>query len=381
MSDRGIVRGRAAAALVLAASLAAAGCNRESDAAPVADPEVRVGPENVLVVAERELASGPTISGTLAARVESQVRAEVSGVVLQVLVDAGQPVRRGQVLARIEAAALRDAVVSAESAVRSATVATETARRNVERNEALSTAGALAERDLETARNQYAAAQAQLAGARAQLASAREQLGKTTVTAPIRGIVSAKPVSTGDVVAPGAALFTVIDPGSLRFEGAVPAAQVGELRTGAPVRFRVAGYAETFTGTIERINPAADPQTRQVPVTVSVSNEGGRLVAGLFAEGRVEAASRRGIAIPATAVDERGVQPFVLRVKGGRAERVPVRLGMRDPEAEAVEVTGGLAAGDTLLTGGALGTTERTRVRVGRAAAPAAAADPSAAGN
>ncbi|HEU0053337.1 MAG TPA: efflux RND transporter periplasmic adaptor subunit, partial [Longimicrobium sp.] len=211
-------------------------------------------------------------------------------------------------------------------------------------------------------------AQSQLAGARAQLASAREQLSRTTVRAPISGVVGSRPVSAGDVVQPGTALYTIVDPGSMRLEASVPAAQLGEVKQGATVRFTVSAYpGRAFTGTVQRINPSADPATGQVPVYVTIPNAEGRLVSGLFAEGRVESQAREALLVPANAVDERGVEPSVLRVKGGKAERVAVRLGVRDQESEKVEVTSGVTPGDTLLVGAALGTTPGTPVRIGPA--------------
>jgi RND family efflux transporter MFP subunit len=234
----------------------------------------------------------------------------------------------------------------------------------------------VADRDLETARNQLAAAQSQLAAARAQQAGVQKQAGKTSVRSPINGIVSERPVSAGDVVAPGGPLFTIVDPGSMRLEGNVPASELGQVRPGATVRFTVTGYpGQTFTGTVQRVNPAADPVTRMVPVYVSIPNNGGRLVAGLFAEGRVQAQARQGILVPASAVDERGVQPSVLRLRAGKVERVPVTLGARVSETDRVEITSGVQAGDTLLTGAALGTSPGTRVTVrASAAAPSAPA-------
>ena len=370
---------RPAAALAAALALAAAaGCGRPSDAAPPARGEeeaaVMIGPENVLVAAPEELRTGPAISGTLRAQREAQVRAEVGGTVLQVFAEKGQPVASGAVLARIDDTAIRDQYVSAQSAVRSAQSNVEVAARNAERTRTLAEAGAVAESQLENARSPLAGAQAQLANARALLASAEKQLAKTTVRSPIAGIVSDRPVSAGDAVQPGSALFTVIDPGSMRFEASVPAAELGQVRVGAPVRFTVSGYpGQTFRGRVERINPAADPATRQVPVVVSVPNDQGRLVAGLFAQGRVEAAAKQAISVPATAIDERGVTPAVVAVKGGRAVRVPVQLGMRDPDTERVEIVSGVASGDTLLVGAALGTSDSTRVTVGTAERPAAA--------
>jgi membrane fusion protein, multidrug efflux system len=363
-----------AAALALVVALGACGRNGEAAEQPKEEAAVTVGPENVYVVAAEEIATGPALSGSLAAEREARVNAEIGGVVLGVYAEKGQAVRAGQALARIDAAAIRDQVLSAQSAVRSAEQQVSTAQRNVERNQTLAAAGAVAERDLETARNTLSGAQAQLANARAQLSSAQEQLGKTTVNAPISGVVSDRPVSAGSAVQVGGPLFVIVDPGSMRLEGSVPAAELGQVRIGAPVRFTVTGYpGQTFQGTVQRINPAADPVTRQVPVIVSIPNSQGALVSGLFAEGRVQSQSRQAVVVPASAVDERGVQPLVVRLNNGKAERVAVTLGVRDPETDRVEITAGVQPGDTLLVGAALGTSPGTRVTVRAAGATPAA--------
>jgi len=153
----------------------------------------------------------------------------------------------------------------------------------------------------------------------------------------------------------------------------VPAEQLSALRVGTPVRFTISAYpGRNFTGTIQRISPAADPATRQIPVVVTIPNQDGVLVSGLFAEGRVQAGARQAVTVPSSAVDERGVAPSVLRLRAGKAERVPVQLGARDSETDRVEVITGLAAGDTVLVGAAVGTTPGTPVKVRAAgAAPA----------
>lgn len=369
--------GRSGAALALAVALAGCGDGQAAEGTEKRVEAVVIGPENVYVAQVEEIAGGPAISGNLAAEREARVNAEAAGVVQGVFAEKGQAVRAGQVLARIDDASLASQVISAQSSVRSAEQAVQLAARNVERNQTLEAAGAVATRDLETARNQLSAAQAQLAGARAQLANAQRQQGKTTVNAPISGVVSDRPVSAGSVVSPGMPMFVLVDPGSMRMEGSVPASELGQVRVGAPVRFTVTGYpGQTFTGTVARINPAADPVTRQVPVIVSIPNAQGALVSGLFAEGRIQNETRQGILVPATAVDERGVQPTVVRVANGKTERVAVTLGARDPETDRVEVVSGVAAGDTLLIGAAVGTTPGTpvTVRAAAAAAPAPAA-------
>lgn len=367
---RGTKIGRTA--LAGAALLVMAACNKEGDAAPQKGPEVvTLGPEAIVVAQTEEIRTGPQLSGTLSAEREAQVRAQVGGQVLEVYAEQGQAVRSGQPLARIDASALVDAANSARTGVASAQTGLEVARRNYERAQTLNQAGAMSDRDLEAARAQLSQAQAQAAGARSQQASAQKQLGQTAVRSPITGVVSLRPVNAGDIVQPGAALFTVVDPHSMRLQANVPADQLGELRLGSTVRFTVNGYpGRTFSGTVQRIAPAADPATRQVPVVVTLPNAEGTLVAGLFAEGRVESQVRQGIMVPASAVDERGVTAGVLRLRAGKVERVPVQLGLRDPDSERVEVTGGVAPGDTLLVGPAIGTAPGTAVRISAAPRP-----------
>ena len=196
------------------------------------------------------------------------------------------------------------------------------ARREVERTEQLVKAGAIAARDLDLAQANVTAVEAQLADAKSRLASAERQLGDAVIRAPIGGIVSKKAVNVGDVVSPGDELFTVIDPSSMRLEASVPSEDLSQLRPGATVEFTVRGYNQTFTGRIERVAPQADSTTRQVPIFVAIPNVGGRLVAGLFGEGRVVAQSASGLTVPSNAVNTSSQTPWVLRVTDGKTERV-----------------------------------------------------------
>ena len=351
----------------LAALGLAAGCRRDPDAnaeQPTGSVTI-LGPESVVVLDSVTLKSGPAISGTLTAEREARVRAQVAGTVTATYPEQGQRVAQGAVLARIDDQAVRDAYFSARSQVRSAQLAQQVAQRNRERSETLARAGAIADRDLETATWNATNAEAQLADAKARLASAEQQLQYTTVRAPFAGVVSERSASAGDVLQTGGALYTIIDPASLRFDGTVPAEQVGQLERRAPVEFAVSGYpGKVFEGKIDRINPSADPATRQVRVYVSVPNADQRLVAGLYAEGRVGAAVRRAIVAPASAVDQRGVTPTVLRIRQGRVEQVTVQLGVRDEADDRIELRSGVAAGDTLLLGNAAGVLPGAAVRV-----------------
>jgi RND family efflux transporter MFP subunit len=253
----------------LGATMLAAACAGNGAAPAPADggsaARVSIGPESVVTVSTSEIRTGPLLSGELRAAREATVRAKMPGSVLDVRAEEGQAVQRGAVLARIEARPLQDALLSSQSAVRSAEQSLAVAEREADRTASLVKGGALAERDLELARTAVAGAQAQLADARARLASVRQQLDDAVITAPISGVVSGRPVNAGDVVSPGTLIATIIDPSSMLLEASVKSEALAALKLGTPVEFEVRGYpGQTFDGHIERIAPAADPVTRQV---------------------------------------------------------------------------------------------------------------------
>jgi membrane fusion protein (multidrug efflux system) len=345
-------------AAILLATLALGACKRGGDAGekPAAPEPITLAPENVATVTERTLQAGPDISGTLRARRAAALRAEVGGTVLEVLAEAGERVKPGQLLARVDDTALRDALVAARSGVTAARNALEVADTNAKRARTLAEAGAFAPQQAEQAESMLEGARAQLADARARLVSTEQQVSKARVRAPFAGVISERQVSVGDVVAPGAPLFTVIDPGRLQFEASVPAAQVGRARRGSRVDFTVTGFDRVFQGAIERVNPAVDPATGQVRVYVDVNNDSGELISGLYAQGRVAAESSTGPSAPAAAVDESSKPPTVMRVGGGKVERVPVEVALRDDVAGAVGFRSGVKQGDVLVLGSARAT-------------------------
>ena len=352
--------------LLAGALLVLPACRTKTNAATpaAADPVVVIGRENLAIAELAELRSGPAVSGTLQPKLEARVRAEIMGPVEQTYVDEGQRVGKGMLLARIDDAGVRDAYLSARSAVRTAESALQNAQRNAERATRLEQAGAVPERDLETAQLNLTNAEGALADARARLASAQKQLGNTEVRSPMDGSVSERQVAAGDVVQVGGAMFTIVDLRTLRLEATVPIEELGRLRVGSPVEFGVTGFDRRFTGKIERINPAVDSATRQVRIYVTIPNAEESLVSGLFAEGRVATDARRAIAVPVSAIDRRGTSPVIHRIKEGKVQVVPVQLGVEDEAAELVEIHAGVVQGDTVLLGSAQAVTEGSPVRV-----------------
>ena len=351
--------------IALATLTIANGCKRKTADAADTVQQLVVGTENIAIARNGSVTNGPAISGSLDAELDATVRAQIAGSIVSTGAEVGQSVRKGQTLGRIDALGLQDAYLSAKSAVSSAEANAAVAQRNLQRSQTLLQAGAIAQRDLETAQTQASSAEAALEDAKARLATAQKNFDNTRISAPFDGIVSQKSVSAGDVVQPGAALFTIVDPSTMRLVAAVPSDQLSMLRVGTDVTFTVTGYAgHEFHGKVTRVSPSVDPTTRQVQIIVSIPNKGGTLISGLYADGRVSSRTQKGIVVPIAAVDTRMQRPAVATVKNGKVTRVDVSLGMRDPTAETVQITNGVSVGDTLLVGAAQGITPGTPVRV-----------------
>lgn len=345
--------------------LGGAACqSAKGEETPAAPRPVLIGSENVIVAKQDQIVAGPIVSGDLRPEREAVLRAQLGGSVLEVRFKEGQSVKQGAVMGRIEARTLEDTRRSIESAVRSAETQLQVAEAEMKRTQQLVTAGALAAREVDLSRNTVTSAEAQLADARARLVTAGKQLDDAIVRAPISGVVAQRLVNTGDIVTAGAELFTIVDPSSMRLEASVPSESLPELRIGAPVSFAVRGYEQRFEGRIDRIAPQTDAATRQLPIYVTIPNTSGRLIGGLFAEGRVVTASASGVVVPANAINVSGDEPWVARVVDNKVERVTVKLGLRDPRTERIQVLSGLNAGDTLLRGAAQGIAPGTPVQV-----------------
>ena len=362
--------------LIVAATLVACGKDLEKTdkpAAAVAEKPLLLAAEDLLTVQNRALASGPAITGSVQPGRRADLRAEVSAVVLQVLKENGDSVRRGDLLVRLDDTAIRDSLASADASVRAAEQAYSQAERQWQRMTTLRASGmtsALALDDAETRRNN---AQSDLSGAKTRAVQARQQLQRTEARAPFDGIVTDRRVSAGDTAAIGKELLKVVDPSSMRFEGLVSADHIGDVNVGQPVSFRVNGYGEQeFVGKVRRVNPSANVTTRQVEVLVDFVGQKQPKLAGLYAEGRVEAASRNGLTIAATALVRDGDKASAWRVKAGSLQKVAVAIGERDPRSGEFDLRSGLADGDTLIRHPSATLRDGQKVQVASAVASAA---------
>lgn len=341
--------------MVVGSSLAAAApaCRPAPERGQATPQSVLIGPEDFVLAQEGVIEAGPLITGALEPARRAVLVAQTSGSVEWMRVELGDRVEQGQLLLRVQARDLEDAVTAAATALEAGERARELAERQLERTRQLVSSGALAPNDLETADNQLAAAEAQRDQARSAQAAARERLAGAHVRAPFSGLVSERKVSQGDVVNVGSPLLTLIDPSSMRLRASVPSRALPLLAVGAGVDFTVRGLPGRFRGSIERIAPAVDAATRQIALLVSLPNPTGQLVAGLFAEGQVSVQHERGIIVPSAALEDTRGHPRLRRIAHDRVEVVEVTLGIEDTAGERVQITSGLAPGDRVLTGAA----------------------------
>lgn len=317
--------------------------------ASAAAPTLSLGSEDLLVMGQGGAGAGWVVTGSLQAERRADLRAEVGSVVLRVLKDNGERVRRGELLIKLDDATIRDSLASAEESERAALRSLEGAERQYQRLKSLQAQGMTSQQALEDSEVRRNLANSERVAAQARVAAARQQLERTEVRAPFDGVVSARKVSAGDTAGLGKELVQVIDPSSVRFDAFVAAEQVAGLQVGQTVTVRVQGREATpLQGRVRRIDAVAQPLTRQVAVIVDLPASAG-LIPGLYAEGVVAAQGPKVLALPDTAVVRRGEQALVWRLQADTVALHPVQLAPRDARSGLWPVVSGLAEGDRVL--------------------------------
>jgi RND family efflux transporter MFP subunit len=207
--------------------------------------------------------------------------------------------------------------------------------------------GAVSQRDVEMA-------EVGLRNAEAAEAGAVKRLEEATVRAPVSGVIAQRLHDSGDRVKDGDQIFRLVNTQELQFEATVPSEYVADVKVGAPAVLAVSGAAGAgVTARVSRVNPTADAATRQVKVYVKLPNPAGRIVAGLFASGRVVTREAKGaLAVPRAGVrrTEQGTT-YVLVVAQGKVAQRDVTLGLVDEVQNLVEITAGLREGDIAIVG------------------------------
>ena len=309
-----------------------------------------IAQEDVIKIQNNALASGPVVIGSIQPERKADLRAEVSAVVLQVLKENGDVVKRGDVIVRLDETSIRDNLNSANDNVRNAALALDQSERNLQRLKTLRASGMTSMQALDEAEVRRNTAQSELSASKARAASAQQQIARTVVRAPFDGVISERKVSAGDTASAGKELVKVIDPTSMRFAGRVSADKIGTVKPGQAVSFRINGYAgQEFRGKVTRVDPAANDVTRQVEVLVAFADSKQPRVSGLYAEGSIEAETVTALMIPETTLVKSGDKNYVWRINGKTLNKVELALGARDIRTGNYEVKKGIVVGDVIL--------------------------------
>ncbi len=317
----------------------------------------------VVRAAPADMAQTLRLSGTLSAREDIAVSTPLQGLkIVAVYADAGDTVKRGQVLAQLEDvnadSQLRQTeaqLARAKAQLRSQQAAAAEAAATLKRYRPLAEADALSRQELDqqksaaaTAAANVEAAKADIAQLQAQLKDSRNQRGKTQIVAPADGVIAKRNAEAGALTGPDA-LFHIIKDGTVELAADAGADELPLLQNGAQAQVSVRGRNEAVGGTVRLVPPEIDSSTRLGKVRITLAHSDG-LYTGTYGEANIRLPSyRAAAALPETAVsfDSEG-KASVLAVDGnGRVSRVPVTAGRK--QGGMVEIVSGLANGRAVV--------------------------------
>lgn len=298
-------------------------------------------------VALRDVPQAFAAEGVVEAVRQATLGAQVAGRITELAVKAGDPVRTGQVLARIDARTAEQAVAATRSQVAEAEANLANAGRRHDRNVNLYTQKFVSQAAVDQSEAELKAVQAQVAALKANAVQASAAQSFTTITAPFAGVVGATHVERGDMAQPGRQLVTVFDPKDLRVTATLPQASLAKARLDQPVEIEVSGRKGPVRATRVTVIPLADARTHTTRVRLDLPPTEG-LLPGQFARAWFVTGTTRALAIPASALLKRGEVTAVYVVdRDGRALLRQVRAG--EPVAGGmIEILAGLAGGERI---------------------------------
>lgn len=263
----------------------AAAPSRVTSTASPADPVTVNRPFTESVRAQREV----MVSGPLVASRRATLRAELQGTVAALLVQVGQDVAAGTVLAELRVPGLEAQRASAVAQHAASTSALHVAERDLDRLRKLEAVGGASKSEIEDAEARLEAARASLAAAEALRAQADADIARTRIRASLGGTVAVRHVTEGSSVQPGQELLTLVDTRLLELQGSIPMQDVSAVHIGSEFDIQVPGRADTsaVTGRVIRIAPTVDSVTSQLPITVQIGNAKRRLPGGTWVDGRL----------------------------------------------------------------------------------------------
>lgn len=313
----------------------------------------RVVTVEVATVARRDIVPVMSFSGNLEPEWSADISAKVDGRIDRMLVEEGDFVKAGQIIAVLDTNELAAQVMQAEGNLLAARAGLEQAELDLVRTEALAKQGAVSLQALDTARIKRDLAFGQVKAAEGNLALLTARLDNANIVAPRDGIVTKRYLQAGYYVKAGSPIINLADVTNLLAKATVGEAQVNELAIGLPVKIKVSALGDKeFSGTVTRISPAAAMPARTFTAEVTIPNKNGEIKAGMFAKVSIPAKAKKSVlAVPESALVMREDQKTVYVVKDNNTvQQIVLKLGyVADGWAEVLE---GLKEGDRIVVSG-----------------------------
>jgi membrane fusion protein (multidrug efflux system) len=325
-----------------------AGCGGRGG--PGERPRAQATPIEVLAVAPGSLTATVAAAGTVKARDDVPISAEVGGQVTAVLVKVGDRVEKGQTLVRLDSELAALAAKQAEAQLLLAEVDQRDAQSNLRRAEVLRENEDISEAEFEASQRAATAARAGFMSAEAAHGSAARQLRNTRISSPIAGVVAFVQAEVGHLIPIGAPVARVVNDSQVEVEFGLNEDQIVNVGPGRPAEIRVRAYPGlVFEGRVEYVGPRADDMTKTYPVRVLLANHDSKLRSGMVAEITVATAEMKDvIVIERDWVVDRYGEPVVFVAADSLAHIRKIALG--SVVGDRVVVTSGLETGDLLVT-------------------------------
>jgi RND family efflux transporter MFP subunit len=365
---------RVATALAGGMVLLAAACSGKSaDKAPTRPPPL----VSVARVEARDVPVEVRAPVDLRPLVQADVGSKTLGYLDAVLVDRGDRVTRGQLLALVRPSDLPDQLAAARSTLAQAQSSTALARTNFERAQQLAPEAVVSQQELQQAQSQFATAEAAQQAAQAQIAAVAVRLGETRIASPLTGVVVQRRLDPGTLVGPpgGGAIVTVARVDTLRVFITVNERELGGVAVGRDAHVEVDALpGRTFTGKVVRLAPTLDPATRTLDAEVQLDNRAGELYPGMYGRGAIVVETHPHMpVVPVAAVVLSNKQAFAFAVDPGGdiVHRRALTLGVDG--GDWFEVKAGLRAGDEVVVAGSESLADGMKIRASRGPDPFAA--------
>jgi HlyD family secretion protein len=302
-------------------------------------------------------------SGNVAAWQEALVGSEIGGLrVSEVLVNVGDTVKKGQVLARISATSAAADVAAQKAAVAEAQANANEAQANAERARSLQASGAISAQQILQFDTAAKSAVARLESAKARLQVEQVRFAQTRIMAPDAGVITARAATVGQVTQPGQEMFRLIRQNRLEWRAEVTASEALNLKAGQTVLLTAANGAQ-LQGKVRMIAPTVDTNTRNTLVYVDLPITDNPLKAGMFSKGVFELGKTNALTIPQQALVLRDGFTYAFTVApDNKVAQVKVAAGRR--VGDRVEITQGLKADQRIVSSGAAFLADGDTVRV-----------------